>query len=365
MSPLRRLYRRSAPHRAQLHRAALFSVLNKVFDLAPPLLIGVAVDIVAEREHSLLASWGISDTTHQLWLLAGVTFLIWLFESIFEYTYKLAWRNLAQTVQHELRLETYAHVQGLEMAFFEDAQTGGLMSVLNDDVNQLERFLDGGANALLQLLTTVLVIGGIFFWISPEVAWMGVLPMPFILWGSILFQKRLEPRYAAVREEVGLLNAELAGNLSGISTIKSYTAEALEVRRINGRSEAYRLKNESAIRLSSAFSPIIRMVIVMGFGAIMVGGGMRAIDGELAQGAYATMVFLTQRLLWPLTAIGETLDLYQRAMASTRRILGLLDQKTQIQDGDEEIASSLWKGPTELKHVEFSQDPEEHVSRDH
>ena len=148
----------------------MWSVLNKIFDLAPPLLIGVAVDIVVEREGSWLATVGFVSITSQLFVLSGLTFLIWAFESLFEYFHKLGWRNLAQDLQHELRLDAYGKVQEMQLAYFEDRSTGGLMSVLNDDVNQLERFLDIGANELLQVSTTVLTIGAVFFWIAPEIA---------------------------------------------------------------------------------------------------------------------------------------------------------------------------------------------------
>ncbi|MDA0947096.1 MAG: ABC transporter ATP-binding protein [Planctomycetota bacterium] len=332
-SPLRRLLAYARPHRARMRRAALWSVLNKVFDLAPPLLIGVAVDLVVEREASVLAHWGFTTVTSQLFALSGLTFLIWAAESVFEYLHKLGWRNLAQDLEHELRMEAYGRVQDMDLAYFEDRSTGGLMAVLNDDVNQLERFLDIGANELLQVSTTVLTIGAVFFWIAPEVAWMSMLPMPFILWGSIVFQKRLAPRYRAVREEVGNLNGDLAGNLGGIATIKSFTAERREVARIGARSDAYRDANTRAIRLSSAFSPLIRMVILCGFTATLAYGGYLAATDRLAVGAYSVMVFLTQRLLWPLTRLGETFDLFQRAMASTTRILDLLDISPGIASG--------------------------------
>lgn len=335
-SPLRRLLAYARPHRARMRRAALWSVLNKVFDLAPPLLIGVAVDLVVEREASVLAHWGFTTVTSQLFALSGLTFFIWAAESVFEYLHKLGWRNLAQDLEHELRMEAYGRVQDMDLAYFEDRSTGGLMAVLNDDVNQLERFLDIGANELLQVSTTVVTIGAVFFWIAPEVAWMSMLPMPFILWGSVVFQKRLAPRYRAVREEVGNLNGDLAGNLGGIATIKSFTAEQREVARIGARSDAYRDANTRAIRLSSAFSPLIRMVILCGFTATLAYGGYLAATDRLAVGAYSVMVFLTQRLLWPLTRLGETFDLFQRAMASTTRILDLLDISPGIASGARE-----------------------------
>ena len=336
-SPLRRLLEYARPHRARMRRAAAWSILIKVFDLAPPLLIGVAVDLVVERENSLLASWGLETVTSQLLALSGLTFVIWAAESVFEYLHKLGWRNLAQDLEHELRMDAYGRVQDMDLAYFEDRSTGGLMAVLNDDVNQLERFLDIGANELLQVSTTVLTIGAVFFWIAPEVAWMSMLPMPLILWGSIVFQKRLAPRYREVREQVGHLNGDLAGNLGGIATIKSFTAEAREVERIGERSAAYRTANARAIRLSSAFSPLIRMVILCGFTATLAYGGYLAANDRMAVGSYSVMVFLTQRLLWPLTRLGETFDLFQRAMASTTRILDLLEITPGIASGTDEV----------------------------
>jgi len=352
--PLKRLIQALRPHRRRVRLAVACSVTNKIFDLAPPLLIGAAVDIVVAREDSWIARLGFPDVGDQLLVLGGLTVLIWVLESVFEYLYKILWRNLAQTVQHELRLSAYAHVQDLELAWFEDRSTGGLMAVLNDDVNQLERFLDGGANELLQVATTVLVIGGLFFALAPSVAWMGVAPMPFILWGSVRYQRLLAPRYAAVRREVGLLNHQLANNLGGIATIKSFTAEAHETERLATTSDGYREANRHAIRLSSAFSPLIRMIIVIGFTAMLVGGGHLALDGALDVGAYSVMVFLVQRLLWPLTRLGETFDQYQRAMASTTRILDLLDTPPGVVSGPRAVVRSDVRGELVFHDVHFA-----------
>ncbi|MCB1056891.1 MAG: ABC transporter, partial [Acidobacteria bacterium] len=158
-SPLLRLWRYAARYRRRTVLATLCSVLNKFFDLAPPVLIGAAVDIVVRRQDSVLAGFGFKEPREQLIVLSVATFVIWILESVFEYAYAVLWRNLAQTVQHELRIDAYAHLQGLELGFFEEQSTGGLMSVLSDDINQLERFLDGGANDLLQVATTVVLVG--------------------------------------------------------------------------------------------------------------------------------------------------------------------------------------------------------------
>jgi ATP-binding cassette, subfamily B, bacterial len=354
--PLVRLWHQARDHRRQITLATLFSVLNKIFDLAPPTLIGAAVDVVVAREDSLVAQLGFPEVHSQLWILAGLTVIIFALESVFQYAYGVYWRNLAQTVQHELRTDTYAHVQKLELAYFEDRSTGGLMAILNDDINQLERFLDVGANDILQVLTTVIVIGALFFALTPEVAWMAFLPMPFIFWGSMRFQREIAPRYAAVREQVGLLNGQLSNNLSGIATIKSFTAEFYEEGRIAQLSDNYRQTNRLAITLSSAFVPIIRMIIVLGFVATLVYGGMQVIQGQLNVGAYSVLVFMTQRLLWPLTRLGQTIDLYQRAMASTNRILNLLHTSPRIPDGHRRLPLNRVQGRVDFEGISFEYD---------
>ena len=350
---MRRLWRYARGYRTDIILATLYSVLNKIFDLAPPLLIGMAVDVVVEQQDSFLARLGITDVYAQLIFLALLTLVLWVLESIFEYLYQVKWRNLAQNIQHQLRLDAYDHVQHLELSYFEDRSTGALMAILNDDINQLERFLDVGANDIIQIGTTVLVVGGVFVIIIPSVAWMALLPIPFIIWGSIAFQKKLAPRYAQVREEVGLLNAMLSNDLSGIATIKSYTAEEHELARIREESDLYRQSNQQAISLSSAFIPLIRMLIVVGFIAILVFGGKLVVAGDLNVGAYSVLIFMTQRLLWPLTRLGATLDLYQRAMASTNRIFNLLDTEPHIKDGRQSLPQARVKGDIQFENVNF------------
>ena len=334
VGPFKRLLRYMAPHKGTIRLATFCSVLNKIWDLAPPLLIGLAVDVVVLKEESFIAGYGMSDPWHQLIFLSVLTFIIWGLESLFEYFYGILWRNLAQTVQHELRLETFGHVQKQGMGWFDERQKGDILAILNDDINQLERFLDKGANDLLQVTTTVIIVGAVFLAISWKVALFAVLPIPIIVWGSFLYQRSLEPRYAEVRNTAGRLNALLENDLSGMSTIQSFTAEDRELQRVEDLSNEYRNANKKAIRLSVAFVPMIRMAILCGFTATLLLGGWLTLDGVLAVGAYSVLVFMTQRLLWPLTRLGETFDLYQRAMASSTRVLDVLTSPTEIEQRD-------------------------------
>jgi ATP-binding cassette subfamily B protein len=352
--PLRRLLRYSRRYRKQIRLASLCSVLNKLFDLAPPALIGLAVDVVVQQQDSLIAQWGIESVRSQFIALTILTVIVWSLESICEYAYDVLWRNLAQSVQKDLRIDAYSHLQDLDLAFFEERSTGQLMAVLNDDINQLERFLDRGANEVLQVITTVVIIGGAFFVLAPKVAWLAMLPMPFIIWGAIAFQRLLGPRYADVRERVSLLNSRLSNNLSGIMTIKSFTAEDYEISRIQEESEAYRFSNRRAIALSALFIPLIRIFILVGFTATLLYGGLETVAGNMAVGTYSVLVFLTQRLLWPLTRLGETLDQYQRAMASTNRVMDLLDTPITLHPGSQRLPVSQMRGEIVFEDITFA-----------
>ncbi len=350
--PLVRLWRYAGRRRGRIVVASVHSVLNRLLDLAPPVLIGMAIDVVTRQETSFLAALGIESVQAQLLVLAILTVLIWSGESLFEYLLGLAWRNLAQAIQHDVRLDAWRSVARLELRWFEDRTSGSLTSVLSEDVNQLERFLDGGANQLIQLAVTVVAVGALFFATSPPVAAFAMLPMPLVIWGSLRFQRRIAPRYAVVRARAADLNARLAAALGGIVTIKSFTAEARETAELERLSEDYRAANARAIRLSSAFSPLIRFAIVIGFTATLVYGGWLVTEGRLEAAAYAVLVFMTQRLLWPLTTLGQTLDLYQRAMASVHRILDLVDERPRITDGPRSLPTPV-RGTVRFTGVHF------------
>ncbi|MBF2063528.1 MAG: ABC transporter ATP-binding protein [Calothrix sp. C42_A2020_038] len=353
--PLQRLLNYAHAYLSEIYLATTCSILNCIFDLAPPWLVGVAVDILVKQQDSTLANLGVKDVFSQFILLSLITIVIWILESAFEYAYDRLWRHLAQGIQHTIRLEAYSHIQQLELAYFEDTSTGGLLSILNDDINQLERFLNGGANQIIQITTSMIIlIGGAFFILPPSITIAAMLPMPLILWGSLTYQRRLEPVYADVREKVSLLNTRLANNISGIMTIKSFTAEEYENSRLKTESEAYRRSNNKAIKLSAAFVPLIRMLVLAGFTAILFMGGMAAYSGRISIGNYSVLLVLVQRLLWPLVSLGEIFDEYQRAMASVNRVMDLLDTPIHILTGDIHLDNVDTRGEIEFKNVSFS-----------
>lgn len=349
---LRELFLYSQHQKTKTKRGIIFSVLNKVFDLAPPVLIGIAIDIVVEGSESFLSGFGFVDRRQQLIVLAILTFVIWGLESLFDYLSAVTWRGISQDIEHSLRTETFNNVLTLDMKYFENKSSGRLMAILNDDVNQLERFLDTGANKLIQTTTTVLVIGGTFLYISPIIALFAFIPIPVIIFGSFKFTSKIASRYEKIRQTIETLNSNLSNSISGILNVKSFTRENKELERITESSLEVKSANYHAIKLSAAFIPIIRIAILFGFTATLLIGGFLALDGEIKVAMYSVLLFITQRLLWPLTELGDTFDLYQRAMASFRRIYSLKTEIPEIQDG--EINFEKLENQISLQDVNFS-----------
>ncbi|MCE9635157.1 MAG: ABC transporter ATP-binding protein/permease [Planctomycetes bacterium] len=330
--PMRRLFGYLAPFRGRLYAACAASVTNKILDLMPPLLTAWLIDVVAKQPPAFIRAVGGDDPNLQLVAVGVLTVVVFGFESFFQWLYSLGFQRLAQDVQHRLRLDAYRAMQRREIEFFEEHRLGQTLSMLQEDVNQLERFLNSGSglNAILQVTTTCVFALVVLFFENVQLAAICLAPMPVIIWASFAFSRRLDPRYRAVRQAAGEVTARLENNLAGILVIQSFTAEEQESARLEASSDGYRAANKHAISISAAFIPMIRMAIALGFAAMMVFGGRAVLGGTVSPGVLVVFCLLIQRILWPLTNLGQVFDEYHRASASARRVLSLLNTPTRV-----------------------------------
>jgi ATP-binding cassette subfamily B protein len=352
--PLFRLFDYMRGDRRQVILATTYSILNKLFDIFPEILIGGAVDVVVNRSDSWLAKLsGNPSMMFQLFTLGILTFAAWSLESVFQYLYSIKWRNLAQTVEHRLRMELYQHIQSARMQDIEKTPTGQLIATINDDVNQLERFLEEGINQIIQIVASTILIGIIFLICSPLITLFAILPIPFILIGAFYFQHKLEPRFLNVRHKAANIAAALTNNIQGLMTIKSYTAEAFEAKRIEGLSNDYQQANRDTIVVSSMVTPVIRIMILTGFLFTLLIGGYQTIQNEMNVGVFSLLIFLSQRLLWPFSYLADITVNYQRVMASTTRAFNLLTWESEdVIDKKHDKAQS--NSDIVFKQVDFS-----------
>jgi len=227
------------------------------------------------------------------------------------------------------------------------------MAILNDDINQLERFINDGINQILQIISSTIIISIIFFMISAEVAVLSFLPMPLIVIGVFYFRKKLAPRYLSVRNSAGELNSKLNTNLSGLPIIKAFVTEIHELSQITKLSQKYADANKKAIIMSAAVTPVIRMAVMLGFLGALIYGGLLTIDGKIEVASYSILIFLSQRLLWPLTYLAQVTDMYQRSMAAINRVMGLLNAPIHIVSGPNQLMLPC-RGEIEFNKVDFA-----------
>jgi ATP-binding cassette subfamily B protein len=352
---MRRLFGYLTPLRGRLYAACAASVTNKVLDLMPPLLTAWLIDVVGGKSPWFIAELAGKDTDRQIVAVGVLTVVIFGLESFFQWLYSLGFQRLAQDVQHRLRIDAYRRMQDREIEFFEEHRLGQTLSMLQEDVNQLERFLNPGSglNAMLQVVTVCSFALVVLFWENPALAAVCLAPMPVIVWGSFAFSRRLDPRYRAVRQAAGEVTARLENNLAGILVIKSFTAEPEESARLEKASDEYRAANRRAISISAAFIPILRMAIALGFAAMMVLGGRAALGGTVTAGTLVVFCLLIQRILWPLTTLGQVFDDYHRAAASARRVMSLLTTAPRVAESPAPKAFPARGGEVVFDAVEF------------
>ena len=360
--PMLRLLRHSRGHLPRLALASGASLGNRLAELAPPLLIGSAVDVMVSGRSTLARMLGAgSSIGSQLGRIAMASVGVWGLESVFEYAQKVLWRDLAQSVQHDLRVAAYDHVQRLDMGYFEDESVGNLATTLNSDVNQLELFFNESADDLIQGVTAIAVVGGVLFTTSPIVSLAALLPIPLSLLGASYFQKRIAPLYAQAREELGRVSGRLVSNLGGIATIKSFTAEDYETESVRAQSDVYVQKNSEANRIYAAFGPVIRAASLSGFIGTVLVGGRAVMSGALSAGTFSVLVYMIQRMRWPMMAMSKAADRYKRAMSSAVRVLDLLDVEPTVADGTDSLDVDSVRGNIILDDISFGYNEESPV----
>lgn len=354
-------------YRVQLGSACLASIVNKIFDLMPPLLVGWLVAALSTGAPHWMTYFVDTQNGKQVAVfLAVLTVIIFGVESLSQWITDYQFKTLAQNAQHDLRLASYQKIQSREIAFFENHRLGETMAMLNDDVNQLERFLNSGFNQLLQFATLIVFSCYVLFTTSWQLTLVGLAPVPIIVAGSLYYQRRIGPRYKKLREAVGALASRLENNLSGMMVIKSFTAEKFENERVEQASRVYQEANFAAIKLNTLFIPIIRMAVAVGFAGVLLFGSYWALNNHQYGVTLANLVvfsMLVQRVIWPLTALGQVLDDYERAKASAERTFNLLKVEPTIKDPEHPVKLAQVQGNVAFKQVSFYYQPNAPILR--
>ena len=379
-NPMRRLFAEYGRENSVSFVVGLFaSVFARGLDLLPPFLLGIAIDAIFPPRTAPFSlpfvpdAWLPTDAATQFLLIVALIFVAFFGGAAFHWTRNWGWNSFAQNVQHSVRTDTYDKMQRLNMEFFSDKQTGEMMSVLSNDVNRLERFLNDGMNSAFRLSVMVIGIAGIMLWINWQLAVVALLPVPLIAAFTYWFVKQIQPKYADVRSSVGAMNSRLENNLGGIQVIKTSNTEDYESDRVENASGDYFDANWGAIETRIRFFPALRVIAGVGFGLTFAVGGYWVLTGvapgplsndlnggaPLTAGAFTTFVLYTQRFIWPMAQFGQIINMYQRARASSERIFGLMDEPSRIAEDPDAEELRITEGRVEYDGVSFGYDDED------
>jgi len=272
---------------------------------------------------------------------------------------------------HEVRTDSFAKMQNLDMTFFDDKQTGEVMSVLNNDASNLEVFLDNALQNSARLVVMLTGITAILLYENAQLAVVTLTAIPLMVVLTSWFMKRAEPRYERQRAAVGNLNTRLENSLAGVELVKTSAAEEYETERVSDASYRFFQDTMDVLRLSYVYRPGMELLAGISFAVTFAVGGFwllygapGPLTGSLSPGAFVTFIFLTQRFVTPLAEVSNIVDQYENAKASSARVFGLMDVPASVTTAPDATELTDVEGRVEYDHVTFGYDDDEDVIRD-
>ncbi len=342
--PIRSLLAYARPYWLRLSAGIFTSFLTRFARLVPPIIVATAIDrvVLQSGEPGLLSDVGLApggEITGEaarialLEQLVVIAVLAYLVRSATRFASRYLLQSTAQKVQRDLRNDTYDHIQHLSMDFFVSHQTGGMMSILNSDINRLEQFLNTEFRQMIRVVATVGGISIVLWTYSPKLALVALAPVPIIGLASGVFLTWIEPRYRSIRETVARLNTRLENNLGGTAVIKTFNRHAFERDRVAEESETYHDEKVAALRIRRAFFASLRLTTGVVFVVVLYVGGTDIIlgnPGALSAGAFALFFLYLRRLYSPMRRVGKSANKYQLAKSSAERVFGLLGKEPTV-----------------------------------
>jgi ABC-type multidrug transport system fused ATPase/permease subunit len=306
-----------------------------------PFLVGKTVDEIRGGETNL-------------WPLAGAIVAAGLIQLVFSVARRLVAGRVSLGVEYDLRNRIYQHLQSLELAYFDEQQTGQLMSRATVDLQAVRFFLGYGLIFILQALVTIGLAAVIMFVVNPGLAALALTPTPFIFWVAFVYGKKNRPASQEVQQRIAELTAEVDESIGGIRLVKAFAREERQLARV--RRATARVFDQSMVstRLRAFYTPFIGFLPQMGLAIVLLVGGRQAIHGEITVGEFVAFIGYVTRLTGPVRMLGIALGMSQRAVASGARVFQILDRKPRMTSPPDAQPLPAGDGHVELRGVTFA-----------
>jgi len=264
----------------------------------------------------------------------------------------------------DLRVLLYDYLQRLSISFFENQQTGEIMSRITNDVNALEEFVTHSVGFLIVDLLRLVGTAIILLAIDWPLALLTLLPVPVLAVALRAFNTRVRPIYRRVRDRLGDINAELQDNISGMRVIQAFGQERSELDRFIRRSTQYYEERVKGIRYWSSFFPAMGFVASLGTVIVLGFGAYRVFNGALTLGGLVAFISYVASFYEPINRLVQVDNTVQQAIAAGERVFELLDTVPEIEDTPDAIELPSIQGAVAFEGVSFRYGTGDEVLRD-
>ena len=298
-------------------------------------------------------------TAAKLGRYAVILFAIAVASGLFKFWMRLAVTGISRHLEYDLRNQLFAHLQRLPLRYFQHARTGEIMSRATNDLSAVRMMLGPGLMYLVNTVVVAVVSIGFMLAISPRLTLLSLLPLPLVSFAVMVFGERIHRRFEEIQAHFATLSARVQENLAGVRVVRAFVREAGELEDFQVLNREYLAKNLALISTSGFLNP--GLAFLSGIAALLALylGGRQVVAGHITLGQFVAFTAYLGMLNWPMVALGWVVNLFQRGLASYRRILEILDApaaepglRTVPAAPDREAVSV--RGEIEFRHLTFT-----------
>jgi ATP-binding cassette subfamily B protein len=316
-----------------------------------PFLVGQTIDRVRH---------GRTD----LWPLVGAILAAGVLRLAFSVSRRLVAGRVSLGVEYDLRNRMYAHLQSLEVAFFDEQQTGQLMSRATVDLQAVRFFLGYGLIFIAQSAITIVVAAAVMIAVNPGLAAIALFPTPFVLWAAYRYGIRNRPASQEVQQRIAELTAEAEESISGVRLVKAFAREERQLARFTRATGRVFDQSMVSTRLRAFYNPFIGFLPQLGLAAVLLVGGRQAVHGNITLGEFVAFYGYVTLLSSPVRMLGVALGMSQRAVASGARVFEILDRAPRMTSPPGAPRLPAGDGRVELRGVSFTYETGDAVLND-
>lgn len=315
----------------------VFVIISNVFQILPAQMVRHSIDLVVDNiriYHALDNTASQKDFfnvfARSILIFAGLILIMALLRGLFLYFVRQTLIVMSRLVEYDLKNEIFQHYETLPLSFYRRNNTGDLMNRISEDVGRVRMYLGPSIMYGLTLIMLFIMLIPIMFHISPTLTWYALIPLPILSISIFYVNNIIEHRSEQIQKSQSKLSTFVQEAFSGIRVLKSFTREDESVANFTKESDEYKRQSLKLTRVQSLFFPIITALIGLSTILTVYAGSVEVINGSLTFGNIAEFIIYVNLLTWPVTSLGWTTSLVQRAAASQKRINEFLKTKTDI-----------------------------------